>query len=248
MGGGKGGGGSKSVNVPSIAPNPYEEQLASMASNMWNVTWPVRNYFTEDWQKFFRPEEGQRYDPYALPGYKPLYGLARTGIEDQYGAAKENILAGVPRGGGQDRALSLLESGRAKDVGSLQAQIASPLIQDISNKAYGAGWQTGPTQALGGMGTASQQLNAANISQQQLVTAAALQEAQASRAASSAKGSGVGSMLGKGLGSVAGSVIPGIGTALGGAIGGLGGSAISSGMASPSLVGVSNAYTPRTWW
>ena len=231
MGGGKGGG-SQSVTVPQMASNPYEDQLAQMAQQIWGQTQPVRRYFTQDWQKFFRPEEGQQYDPYALPGYKPLYGLARTGIEDQYGAAKENILAGVPRGGGQARALSNLETGRAKDVGSLQAQTSLPLIQDIYNKAYGAGWQTGPTQAISGMGTASGTMNAREISQQQLQTAALMQEAQAARSASTIKGTGVGSALGKGLGSIAGSIIPGIGTALGGAIGGLGGGAATQGITS----------------
>jgi len=245
MGGGKGGG-SKSISVPNvtaptIANNEWTDELADMAkrtygqaSNLWNQTQPARDWFAEDWKSFLRPDQGQAYDPYKLPAFQPLYGLARTGLEDQYGVAKENILSGLPRGGAMGRALGNLETGRAKDVGSLQASISAPIIQDLYNKAYGTAWTTAPAQAFAGYGSAMTGMggaagyeNAQNISQaglinnaaiasQQAQLAAQVQEAQASRAGSTTKGAGMGSMLGKGLGSM----IPGIGTAIGGAIGG----------------------------
>ena len=246
--GGKGGG--SSINVPPQQDNPYTKQLADMASQIWGQTQPVRNYFTEDWQKFFRPEtgQGQQYNPYNIPGYAPLYDLSRTGIEDQYGNAKEQILSGLPRGGAQANAIGNLAENRARAVGSLQTSTASPLIQKIMDQAYGAGWTTGPTQAITGMTGAGQQQTTANAAYQQLQMAAAMQEAQASNASSSAKGSGVGSVLGKGLGAVLDSVVPGVGTAIGGAIGvglGKGAEGITSGLG--GYTALANQANPLSW-
>jgi len=218
-GGGKGGSKSGGVNVPDMPHNMDLERLSAMSTNMWDKTNPIRGYFTEDWKQFFRPEEGKPYDPYQLPAFSPLYNMARTGLEDQYGVAKENILSNLPRGGAMGRALGNIETGRAKDVGSLQSQIAAPLISDIYNKAYNAGWVTGPTQAIGASGLATGAMNQRQMQQQQLEVAAALQNQKAEAAASSAKGSGLGSALGKGLGAVGGSVFGPLGTAIGGSLG-----------------------------
>jgi hypothetical protein len=77
------------------------------------------------------------YNPYNLPAYAPLYQLARSGVESQYGQARENIMSSTPRGGALAENLANLEMGRAQQAGALPAQIAAPLIQDIYNKAYG---------------------------------------------------------------------------------------------------------------
>lgn len=252
MGGGKKSKSSPvSIGAPQIGENPYEKQLAGYASSMWDQTQAPRTYIGQDWEQFFNPAAGRQYDPSQLPAFSPLYNMARTGLEDQYSVAKENILSSLPRGGGMARQLGNLETGRAKDVGSLQSQISAPIISDLYNKAYNAGFVTGPTQAMGGAGGAAQTWNTRNLGQAQLdmqATQAALamtaQSEAASKQSSGLKGAGFGSMLGKGLSSVIGSVVPGIGTAIGGMTGKGGG---GGGGGQSSLYGVSNAYTPRMW-
>jgi hypothetical protein len=263
MGGGKGKSSSPvTIGAPQIGTNPYEEQLAAYASGMWNQTQAPRTYIGKDWETFFNPAEGRKYDPSQLPAFSPLYNLSRTGLEDQYGVAKENILSTLPRGGAMGRSLANLETGRAKDIGSLQSSISAPIISDLYNKAYNAGFVTGPNQAIGGMGAADQSWNQRNISQAQLdmdATKAALamtaQQNQAANAGSSAKGMGLGSALGKGLGSI----VPGIGTAIGGSIAGGVGNIASSigssmGKGSPGITSglggytaLANAANPLMW-
>lgn len=256
-GGGKGGGSSKTptFNMPNIQapqnqPNIWTERLGDYGTQMMELTQTPRNYFVSDFNRFLRPDEGKAYDPRNLPAFAPLYNLSKTGLEDQYGVAKENILANMPRGGAMGRALGNLETGRAKDVGSLQASISAPIIQDLYNKAYDMSWKTAPTLGMGGIGTAGGLLNTSNISDtsaklqtNQMATqigmaqlAADMQAAQASRNASSAKGAGAGSMLGKGLGTVLGPAGSAIGGSLGNSVGGmLGGGGKGSGAFSGAL-------------
>ena len=232
-----GGGGSRSrVRVPPMAVNPYEAQLANYAQHMWNQIAPARNYMAQDWENLFNPAQGRDYDPANLPAFSPLYNLSRTGLEDQYSVAKEGILSGLPRGGAQGRALSNLETGRAKDVGSLQASISAPIIQNLYDKAYQTAWQTGPAQAMGGLGTASGTLNQRELQQQQLETMAAAQNAQMAAQRSSSKGSGIGGMLGKGAGSLLGPTMDAMGGRIEKGIGGLGkGGSVGSGAFSGAM-------------
>lgn len=83
-------------------------------------------------------------DPRALPMYSSLFAQGKEGIEDQFGTARESVLAG-PRGGRQLDALSRLESERAGAAGSLPAMISSNLVGDIMNKAYGTAFGASPT-------------------------------------------------------------------------------------------------------
>jgi hypothetical protein len=94
------------------------------------------------------------YDPYRIPGYAPIYQLARGGLESQFSQAREGILGSSPRGGALSENLANLEMARAVEAGSLPAQIATPLIQDIMDKAYGAAFAA-PQTSLGGLGSAA---------------------------------------------------------------------------------------------
>ena len=243
-----GGGGSTTYQIgapqmayPQIESNPYESPLFHVGQGMWQMTQPARNYIGQDWESLFNPAQGRKYDPANLPAFSPLYNMARTGLEDQYSAAKENILSSMPRGGGMARQLGNLETGRAKDVGSLLSQISAPIISDMYNKAYNAGFVTGPSQAITGMGTAAGLANTRNIAQGGLTnqrnlaqgqldwdaTKAALgmtaQSEAAARQGSSMKGAGIGSMLGKAGGSVLNGLTGGLTEGLGGLFGGGGG-------------------------
>ena len=243
------------IGAPQTGSNPHEIWLSEIARTLYNQTDPARTYIAADWEKLFNPAQGQQYDPSQLPAFSPLYNMARTGLEDQYSVAKENILSTLPRGGGMARQLGNLETGRAKDVGSLQSQISAPIISDLYNKAYNAGFVTAPTQAMGGLGAAGQLNNIRSLGQGQLdmeATKAALgmtaQSEAAARQGSSAKGLGLGSMLGKGLGAA----MPGIGSAIGGLGGTLGkgaGGAASSGITSGlgGYTALANTANPMMW-
>lgn len=54
-GGGKSGGGSVTATQPNVTPSPYQNQLASMAQNIYGETQPLRKYYLESWLKFLNP-------------------------------------------------------------------------------------------------------------------------------------------------------------------------------------------------
>lgn len=99
-----GGGGSSSkiypVQTPGREENPYTKQLADMASNLWGQTAPIRTSFTDD---YFMPFLKGNYNPGTMPGFAPAYDTARTGYEDQYNVAKQNIEASTPTGRQHDK-------------------------------------------------------------------------------------------------------------------------------------------------
>jgi hypothetical protein len=221
-----GGGGRSSSIVPYTTPeNPFAKTVSQYASSLWGQTEPIRQSFAED---YFTPFLKGNYKPETMPGFAPLYDIGRTGIEDQYNVAKQNIEASTPRGGAMTNALSNLEYNRAKSAGSLGSQISSNLISDLWNKAYNTGWVTAPSQAITGQSTAAQLYQdalktnaAANMQAQQLM-------AQQEMSSNAGKSSGAG-MLGTGLGSMLGlAMMPISGTSLlGSGLGALGG--LSSG-------------------
>lgn len=144
-GGGKGGGGGGKTQ-----PSVYEQALARIANEMYDTTKGIRQTSLDQLSGVL----GGNYNVQKLPGYAPLYSTLRSGMEDQYNVAKENVTNSLPRGGALTSALSDLEGNRANQVGSLSAQISGPIIQDMMNKAYGTAWQT-PAQATQGLGAAS---------------------------------------------------------------------------------------------
>ena len=225
MGGsGKGGGGSR---VPPPLANYPAYKAGEIGESMWNMTAPVRGHISEDWERFFNPAQGRQYDPAQLPAFSPLYNLARTGLEDQYSVAKENILSNMPRGGGMARQLGNLETGRAKDVGSLQSSISAPIISDMYNKAYNTGFVTGPATALAGLGLHATDTRSGMNAQLQ----AQMQSQAAANQGRTMKGAGIGGMLGKGLSAV----MPGGGSILGTGISKLGGLGKGGGVAPGSF-------------
>lgn len=201
-----GGGGDEiyPVVTPNREENPYTQQLASMASDLWGQTTPIRNSFTSD---YFMPFLQGNYNPATMPGFAPLYDIGRTGIEDQYNVAKQNIEASTPRGGSMTNALSGLEYNRAKSAGTLGSQISSNLISDLWNKAYNTGWVTAPSQAMGGMGgaasTEQSSLNNYLGAQMQAQQMMAQQTAAQNASNNQGKASGMG-VLGSGIGGALG--------------------------------------------
>jgi hypothetical protein len=134
------------------------------------------------------------YNPYNLPGYAPLYQLAKTGLESQYNPARQAIMESTPRGGALYENLANLEMGRAQQAGSLPATIAAPLISDIMNKAYGVAFNS-PQTSIAGLGAASNSWNQA----QGLSANAGLQSALLNRQAAASTASGLGSLAALGV-------------------------------------------------
>ncbi len=145
------------------------------------------------------------YNPYNLPGYAPLYQLARTGLESQYNPARENIMASTPRGGALYENLAGLEMSRAQQAGELPATIAAPLISDIYNKAYGVAFQS-PQTSIAGLSAANQGLSSRTGAAYGLAgsmyganSAAAMQQAAMNQQATMGLGAGLGNLAGMGL-------------------------------------------------
>lgn len=141
-------GGGKGSSSPTPSSSPYEAELARQATQLYGETDPMRKQLIQQMEGLL-----QGGDIKQTPMYAPLYSTARSGLETQYNAGKENILAKTPRGGGQVEALGNLESSRAGSVGSLESLISKDLISDYINKAYGM--STGaPQMSMGGLGSA----------------------------------------------------------------------------------------------
>ena len=180
------GGGSKTPPA-----SPYEAAMGRIAQQLFTETTPLRESFLSQLGDF----AGGSYDPTKTPMFANLYGAARPGIEGQYNVAREQVLAGTPRGGGQVSALSDLARSRAYDVGSLSSLISSNLINDMTNKAYGVAFQAPQTSIAGLGGAASSSNTRTGIAAQ----AAAQQQAGLYQGLG-ALGTGVGYALGGPLG------------------------------------------------
>lgn len=197
---GKGGGGGGSDMAELLAG-----RQAKMATNLWNITDPMRNAIINQLGGFlgltdpltlktgirtagYKPTPttfNWQYDKYGntmFPAqYSPVFGAARQGIENAYSQGRQNIIGSMPAGGAMLEQLGGLEKSRATDYGNLYAGIA----QDLYNKAYGLA--TGvPGQAMGGLsGAGSTALGAG----QQGLMAQQMQNQLAS-----GKGQGMGSL------------------------------------------------------
>lgn len=76
----------------------------------------------------------------------PVWRAGRNTIEDQYGVARENVLANIPKGGALTDALTNTEIGRADMLTNLTGNVS----QDEYNKLYGMA--TGaPQTSIGGL-------------------------------------------------------------------------------------------------
>jgi len=110
----------------------------------------------------------------------PMYGALKSGIEGQFGTARNNILSSLPQGGALLEALAGLEGQKA---GAMATGIGG-LASDELNRAYGLG--TGGAQAgLTGLG------GAASLQQQML-----LGQLQQRSGLMSGLGAGIGGLLG----------------------------------------------------
>jgi hypothetical protein len=98
----------------------------------------------------------------------PVFGPAKSMLEQQYQNAQENIIANMPTGGGMMEALAGTEQARAKGLGDISSQIA----QDEYNKIFSTVFGMPQTSISGLTNLAGQQAMAA--SQQQAGKAGAL--------------------------------------------------------------------------
>lgn len=128
-------------------PSAYETRLAQIAEQEYAETSPLRQAFMEAWEKALTGE---------MPAwYESIYGAAKTPIEQQYQAGRENILATLPKGGVLQKSLADWELERTKTL----SEIPRSAIADMISKAYGAAYGA-PQLAISGLGEAAQPLSA----------------------------------------------------------------------------------------
>lgn len=132
-------------------PGNYEQTLAEMAKKLFEQGDPTRARFFGQFEDLL----SGNFNPQESPMFAPSFALGKQGIEDQYGIAKENILSGLPRGGGMSTALGELELGRAEQESSLPALLSQKIIDDMMTKAYGASFGGAMTAPISGIGTAA---------------------------------------------------------------------------------------------
>ena len=138
------------TSTPAPGASPYESVLANIAQETYSQTDPLRQGFLNQMISLL----SGGFDPQKTPMYAPLYAAARSGPEAQYNVAKENILSGTPRGGGQTSALAGIERGRAEDVGGIPGMLSNQILQDMLQKAYGTAFNA-PQQSMAGLSSAS---------------------------------------------------------------------------------------------
>ena len=128
-------GGKSSPPTIQAAANPYDVRLARQAKQYYNETEPIRTGLENQYTSIL----SGNYNPESLPGYQPLYGATRSGLEGQYNQAKNTIMENVPQGGALSGQLAGLASQRASQVGAMPAQLSSGIISNLMNQAYGMG-------------------------------------------------------------------------------------------------------------
>lgn len=137
-------GGGKSTYSRAADTGQDAANTASMiAKELYTSTGPLRASFMDEFKGL---SEGEM--PFGSNAWNSMFSAARGPIEDQYGRARENILATNPTGGGMFENLANIETEKAGTLGGISAQYLS----DFLNKAYGAAWQT-PQTSMAGLGS-----------------------------------------------------------------------------------------------
>lgn len=187
--------------TPAPGASPYESMLAQIAQDTYSQTDPLRQGFLQQMSSLL----SGGFDPQKTAMYQPMYNAARSGPEAQYNVARENVLAGTPRGGGQIQGLANVESARASEVGSIPGMLSNQIFEDMMQKAYGTAFGA-PQQSMAGLGAAAGTFgNRMSMAQ------------QAASAQNSALFSGLGTMGGLALGGPGGALAgKGAGKSLGG--------------------------------
>ena len=136
-------GGGKSILPRAADTGQDAANTASwIAKQLYTETDPLRDSFMSE---FAGLEEGKM--PFGS-NWNSMFSAARGPVEDQYGRARENIIATNPTGGRMFENLADVETQKAGTLGGMSAQYLS----DFLNKAYGAAWQT-PQTSLAGLGS-----------------------------------------------------------------------------------------------
>jgi len=182
MGGGKGGGGGGGG-----AQSPYDSALAKIAGEEYERARPLRDAYMRQFQELV----GGNFDAKTSPMYQPIFSALRSAAGQGESQARDAILAGTARGGGQTASLANLALTSAKDRAGAESGTISQIINDLMNKSYGLA-SGSPASAMQGYGSAGQ-IGAQN-------QMASLQAQQMQSAAGAGLGGGLGTAAGAGLG------------------------------------------------
>ena len=149
----KGGGGAPQQNQAD-ALNAVQAQISQ---DLWNQTQPGRTAAQGITNSAMTGD-------LSSPAWTSLMAPTRDLYENQFNAAKQNILQTAPARGGQlNQALLMQQLARPQQLAQLQQGFQLPLIEAGINTSYGA-----PSTSLAGLGSAAgNAINSANYGQRQ---------------------------------------------------------------------------------
>ena len=151
--------------------NEAGEALADIALKQYQETQPLRSPLISRGTRFLRGN--------LDVAQSPMWGAARTGIDQSYSNAREDLFSTIPRGGALYGQLGDLSTDKARSMATARGQIAEGEL----NRALQLGtW--GAAQGTSGLSAAS---------------AAQAQQIAAQNAAKGAKGQGLGQLGGAAL-------------------------------------------------
>jgi len=136
------GGGKSTYSRAADTGQDAAQTAAQIAKQLYGETSPLRSSFMEE---FAGLSEGKM--PFGS-NWNSMFSAARGPVEDQYGRARENIIATNPMGGRMFEGLADIETEKAGTLGGMSANYLS----DFLNKAYGAAWQV-PQTSMAGLGS-----------------------------------------------------------------------------------------------
>lgn len=127
----------RTIEENALAQADLARKMTGISEQIWQGGGDLRSGLVGRYGDFL---SGQ-YDPTS----SGIYRAGRGGIEDQYGAARENVIGGMARGGQMQESLADIETGRASGLTDLMAQAS----MDEYNKLFGLGYGQ-PGTALSG--------------------------------------------------------------------------------------------------
>jgi hypothetical protein len=184
--------GGKSGGSAPQQKNPYQEQLANIASTIFSETTPLRQDLTESYTQlgangdFFNPVTDESITQ------NPIYDVLKLNNERQFDSSRDRILemGGAYGGGSIGRALALNEAGRATNLTNQMGALAEN-EQNRQNQFRSEALQLASGGTAGALSGLS---NAGSLSAQAAQTNAAYANSQANRDAG--KSQGVGTLAG----------------------------------------------------
>src|SRR5690606_1501115 len=147
---------AKKLSKPVAGSNAAADAQAMIAQQLFEETSPVRTSLIDASTDFL---EG------GGPGLSsPIFGALRSNIEDQFGVARDQIIADTPQGGALIAALAELDANRANALTQARGQATESELARAMTLATGSTGQA--VSGLGQAGAIQAQIAQANADRQ----------------------------------------------------------------------------------